>query len=56
MYFLQLFVAEIQGSIRATIPQIITLLGPREESDIHKAAASALSKLSEYGEISIFFT
>jgi hypothetical protein len=49
-------VAECRESFRFAIPQMITLLGSREESDIRKAAANVLLNLSEHGEISNFPT
>jgi hypothetical protein len=49
-------VAEFRKSIRPAIPQMITFLGSREESDICKSAANALLNLSEHGKISKFLT
>jgi hypothetical protein len=46
-------VAEFRESIKPAIPQMITLLGSWQATDvIHEAVANALSKLSEHGKIS----
>ena len=50
-----LFVAEFRESIRAAIPQIITLLRPWK-SYICEVGADALAKLSEQGKVSNFLT
>ena len=56
MTFTDVLVAEYQESIGLAIPQMITLLRSWKESDIFKAAANALSNLSEHGKISSFPT
>ena len=48
-----LFVAEFQESIKATIPQIVSLLRPWK-SYICEVGANALVNLSEQGNVSIF--
>ena len=47
------FVDEFRESIRPAIPVIISLLGDGE-SDVRRAGADALSKLSEQGKVYIF--
>ena len=54
--FADVLVAEYQESIGPAIPQMITLLRSWKESDIFKAAANALSNLSEHGKTSNFPT
>ena len=49
-------VAEFRESVKPAIPQMIALLGSWKESDIFKAVANALSKLSEHGKITNFPT
>ena len=50
-----LFVAEFRESIRAAIPQIITLLS-HSEPFVCSAGADTLSKLSAQGKVSNFLT
>ena len=50
-----LFVAEFRESIRAAIPQIVTLLRPWK-SDFCETGANTLAKLSEQGKVSNFLT
>ena len=54
MNVVDVLVAEFRESIRPAIPQIIALFSDSEWG-VRVAGARALSKLSEYGNISSFF-
>ena len=47
----EVLVAELRESIKPVIPYMITFVRSWQPSEIHKAVANTLSKLSEHGEL-----